>query len=268
MRVSWWLGRVAGINVFLHPTFLLPAAYFALEGGPDLFVLGMSAFACVFLHELGHALAAKGFGIETRDITLYPIGGLARLERMPKAAGAELVIALAGPAVNVGLAVFLSGVVFLADSLPYAWSGDLALFATRLAIVNVLLAAFNMIPAFPMDGGRVARALLSGWLGRARATEIAVAVGRLLAIAFGVFSLVQTNNLMHVALAVFVYVMAGMELRQVREESRDESRSSFRHEGIWTAPPGYHWVSRGGGVWQLVPIVIPTARPYGRPSWE
>ena len=268
MRVSWWLGRVSGIDVFLHPTFLLLAAYFAMEGGPTMLALGMSAFACVFLHELGHALAAKGFGIATRDITLYPIGGLARLERMPKAAGAELVIALAGPAVNLVLAMLLTGVVFLADVLPYSWSGEAAVFATRLALVNLLLAAFNMIPAFPMDGGRVARALLSGWLGRLRATEIAVAVGRTLAIAFGIFSLVKTNNIMHVALAAFVYIMAGLELRQVRGETWEERMKTSRNEKIWTAPPGYHWVSRGGGVWQLVPIVIPVTNSFRRASWE
>ncbi len=142
------------------------------------------------------------------------------------------------------------------------------MFATRLAVVNLLLAAFNMIPAFPMDGGRVARALLSGWLGRLCATEIAVAVGRTLAIAFGIFSLVQTNNIMHVALAVFVYVMAGLELRQVRGETWEDRLKTSRSEGIWTAPPGYHWVSRGGGVWQLVPIVIPVTNAYRRASWE
>ena len=216
MRVSWWIGRVAGIDVFLHPTFLFLLAYFGIEGGPTMLILGTSAFVCVFLHELGHALAAKAFGIGTATSPCTRSAVSRRLERMPKAPGAELAIAVAGPAVNVALAILLAATVFLADALPYSPAGEAAVFATRLAVINLLLAAFNMIPAFPMDGGRVVRAPLSGWLGRLRATEAAVAIGRLLAGAFAVFSLIYTHNLMHVLLAVFVYVMAGLELRQVR----------------------------------------------------
>src|SRR5258705_11691152 len=100
-RMSWKLGRVAGIDVFLHPTFLLLLAYVGMhQGGIGSNLLVSSVFGCVLLHELGHALMARRFGIETEDITLYPIGGVARLRRMPRAPGAELLIALAGPAVN------------------------------------------------------------------------------------------------------------------------------------------------------------------------
>src|SRR5947209_5831730 len=120
MRMSWKLGRVAGIDLFLHPTFLL---IFLFTGDwPIPLVLAM--FACVLLHELGHALMARRFGIETEDITLYPIGGVARLKRMPRAPGAELLIALAGPAVNFAIVAALVGL--LAIGLPgpdYLMSG-------------------------------------------------------------------------------------------------------------------------------------------------
>src|SRR6478735_2190162 len=107
MMFSWKLGRVAGIDLFLHPTFLILLAWSAMQGGLDWALLVSAVFGCVVLHELGHALTARLFGIATRDITLYPIGGVARLERMPRAPGAELLITLAGPLVNVAIAGFL-----------------------------------------------------------------------------------------------------------------------------------------------------------------
>src|SRR3954471_5770194 len=112
MRMSWKLGRVAGIDVFLHPSFLILLAFFA-PGGLESVLLVSAAFGCVLLHELGHALMARRFGIGTEDITLYMIGGVARLRRMPKAPGAELLIALAGPAVNVVIAVALGTILAL-----------------------------------------------------------------------------------------------------------------------------------------------------------
>src|SRR4051812_43022261 len=105
MRTSWKLGRVAGIDLFLHPSFFILLAFYGASRGMEAILLVSAAFGCVLLHELGHALMARGFGIGTEDITLYPIGGVARLRRMPKAPGAELLIALAGPAVNVVIAL-------------------------------------------------------------------------------------------------------------------------------------------------------------------
>ncbi len=259
--MSGYLGRMAGIDVFVHPTFLLVLAFpGVLDGGLNAILFVLSLFGCVLLHEFGHALMARQFGIETQDITLYPIGGVARLRRLPRAPGAELLIALAGPAVNVAIVLALAGLSFLGLS-------DLGLFPgfiELLMVANLALALFNLIPAFPMDGGRVLRAALSGWFGRARATMIAVGIGRALALVFGVYSLLYDRDLFHVALAAFIYFAAGAELAQVLAE---ESRRSFGNvEGIWTAPPGFRWVSRGDGVWQLAPIVAPS-KDQTSPTW-
>jgi Zn-dependent protease len=268
--MSWKLGRVAGIDVFLHPTFLLLLAFGLLRGGFESVVFVSAVFGCVLLHELGHALMARRFGIETQDITLYPIGGVARLERMPRAPGAELLIALAGPAVNLVIVLALSlasplGLLGEASRSP----GLFALFVDQLILVNMVLALFNLIPAFPMDGGRVLRALLSGWIGRARATMIAATIGRGLALAFGVYCLSQLW-LLQAILAGFIYLAAGQELDRVLVEERGapRRRPGWPHDpsasqGVWTAPAGFHWVSRGDGVWQLAPIRV-QARPTDR----
>ena len=171
MKWSYRIATVAGIQVRIHVTFWLLLGFYAwiyyAEGGLEAAVYGVAftllIFLCVLLHEFGHAFAAKAFGIRTPDITLLPIGGVARLERMPSNPWQELVIAIAGPAVNVLIAaiVFLliGGVLPLQEfGLIDTASGSLL---AKLLIVNVLLVAFNVIPAFPMDGGRVLRALLA-----------------------------------------------------------------------------------------------------------
>jgi Zn-dependent protease len=264
MRLSWKLGRVAGIDVYLNPSFLLILAYGASQGGTLGALIVLAAFGCVLLHEFGHALMARRFGIETEDITLYLIGGVARLRRMPRSPGAELAIALAGPAVNFAIAGALT--LGLALGLFGGAGGELSLlgeFALTLRTINLVLGGFNLIPAFPMDGGRVLRALLSGWLGRARATLIAAALGRGLALFFGLYQLVQ-GNLVAVLLALFVYFAAGAELSRVLAEERRREDDS---DGIWTAPPGFRWVSRGNGVWQLAPITV-TVRDWDPPRWR
>jgi len=256
MGTSWKLGRLAGIDVFLHPTFLLILLYAGVAlGGLPAILLVVAVFGCVLLHEFGHALMARKFGIETEDITLYPIGGVARLRRIPRSPGAELAIALAGPAVNVAIAAALA-LMFAAGL--FDGSGDAVLlgaFAQNLLAINLILAAFNMIPAFPMDGGRVLRALLSGWLGRVRATMIAASLGRALAFLFGLYGLVH-GDLVQVAMAIFIYYVAGAELRQVLTEGRSDDDDSDKSDDVWVAPPGFHWVSRGQGVWQLAPIRV------------
>jgi Zn-dependent protease len=251
--MSWKVGRVSGIDLYLHPTLLLllllPGVY---SGGISGLLLTASVFGCVILHELGHALMARRFGIETADITLYPIGGVARLRRMPRAPGAELLIALAGPAVNVAIALGLQGLAFAGVMFGLITDPSLLELANVLTLVNLVLAGFNLIPAFPMDGGRVLRALLSTWLGRARATNVAATIGQVLAVCFGVYSLIH-GNLFQAFLAMFIYMAAGAELSSVLAEERRREHGSS--EGIWMAPAGFHWVSRGNGIWQLAPIV-------------
>jgi Zn-dependent protease len=257
MRVSWKLGRVAGIDVYLHPTFFLALLFVLVSsGGTFAAAVMLAAYGCVVLHELGHALMARQYGIATQDITIYPIGGVARLSRMPKSPGAELLIALAGPAVNVLIAIGLVGLSLL---MPLEVSGEVGQFMVNLLLVNVVLAVFNLIPAFPMDGGRVLRALLSGWLGRLNATRVAAGLGRLLAVAGGFYCLVTdfSGLWLQVLLAIFIYYAAGSELAQVEaEENRNRYDRFDGDDGIWTAPRGYRWVQRGSGVWHLAPVVI------------
>ncbi len=198
---SWRIGTAFGIPLYLHPTILLlPAIILAgeWEGGwfnaVFMTVVAAAVFGCVLLHELGHALTAKLFGVRTRDITLYPIGGVASLERTPEKPLQEIVVAVAGPAVNlviVGLllplAVFaLAGGWLNAEILTtFRLNEGLGVMAARftflLMVSNGLLMVFNLLPAFPMDGGRVFRAVLALLMNRVLATEIASALGLALA---------------------------------------------------------------------------------------
>ncbi len=259
MRMSWKLGRVAGIDVFLHPTFFL---ILLLPGVAENLPLVLALFGCVLLHEYGHALTARRFGIDTLDITLYPIGGVARLVRMPRAPGAELLIALAGPAVNFAIAAGLFVVLSLGGS---AVLGSFAsFFLLQLLVMNLVLACFNLIPAFPMDGGRVLRALLSGWIGRGQATSVAASIGRALAVGFGIYSLL-TLNLIQIALAWFIYRAAGAEEAGVlADEHRRRYAAPVDEQDPWRAPPGFRWVESGKGVWRLAPV---TVADWGSRRW-
>jgi Zn-dependent protease len=181
-------------------------------------------FGCIVLHELGHALCARAFGIGTRDITLYPIGGVARLERMSEKPSQELLIALAGPAVNLVITLLLSPVILLAlltvhGDLLSVTGADLytlvVKFLTLVGLSNLGLFVFNLLPCFPMDGGRVLRALLSLGLGFLRATEIAVGVGFVIALVIAALA-VHFHNPMTIVLAVFVVFAGQMELRGIR----------------------------------------------------
>ena len=222
VRWSVKIIRVAGIEVKLHVTFLFFLAWIAfgyfqtggLAAATEALVFMLALFGCVLLHEFGHALTARAFGIPTPDITLLPIGGVARLRRMPDEPWQELLVAIAGPMVNIVIAAVL---VLILGSLP-----DLEDMArlnqpavemmARLAAVNIGLVLFNLIPAFPMDGGRVLRALLAMMMPYSRATGIAAGVGQGLAFVFAFAGLFL--NPMLILIALFVFLGAEAETAQ------------------------------------------------------
>jgi len=222
MRWSLKLGRLAGIDVYVHATFSLlilwvgVGAWLRSHSVPVTlrevsFILLL--FLCIVLHELGHALMARRYGVRTRDITLLPFGGMARLERMPEKPSQEFWIAVAGPAVNV--------VIALALALGLGWQGELfneasydlasGGFVHRLMLVNVMLVAFNMLPAFPMDGGRVLRAFLASRMSYARATRVAASVGQGMALLFGFLGFLSGFNPFLLLIAFVVWIGAAQE---------------------------------------------------------
>lgn len=221
MKWSFSLVRVAGIDVRIHATFFLLIAFFGIvnyqEGGLPAAWSGISfiilLFLCVLLHEFGHAFAARLYGIRTPDITLLPIGGVARLERMPRTPSAELVVAIAGPLVNVvialGLFLVLGRFVDIQEMIAVDEVGPGQLL-TKVMVVNVWLVIFNMIPAFPMDGGRILRALLAMRLSHERATSVAAFVGQGFAVAFAAYG-VFSGNIFLLLIAVFVFMGARQE---------------------------------------------------------
>jgi len=228
MRWSWKLAEVAGIAVYMHATFLLLIGWVALRywsaehsvaavAAGVAFILAL--FGCVVLHEFGHALTARRYGIRTRDITLLPIGGIARLERMPEDPKQELWVALAGPAVNIVIAAALYGWMVMTASLEplnrlSVTSGP---FLERLMYLNIFLVGFNLLPAFPMDGGRVLRALLATRMEYTRATQTAALIGQGMALAFGFAGLVGNPFLLFIAF--FVWIGAGQEASMVQLKS-------------------------------------------------
>ncbi len=228
MKWSWKIGRFAGIDVFVHTTFLLLIGWIAIshwieENSIAAVVAGvgfiLALFASVVLHEYGHALTARRFGVQTRDITLYPIGGVARLERIPDVPIQELWVALAGPAVNLVIAAVLFIFLWLTGSMEPLSSLTMTSgsFLERLMVTNLLLVGFNLIPAFPMDGGRVLRSLLALRLEYTNATQIAATVGQWLAYAFGFIGLFSNPFLVFIAL--FVWIGAQSEAQMVRMKS-------------------------------------------------
>ena len=227
MKWSWKLMRIAGIDVYMHATFLIllgwvGISYYAQRhsladaGSGVVFIVAL--FGIVIMHELGHALMARRFGIRTRDITLLPIGGIARLERMPDDPKQELLVALAGPAVNVVLAAVLFVAVAPAATLTSLMDVHLAggKFLANLMWVNVMLAVFNLIPAFPMDGGRVLRSLLAMRMDYLRATQIAATTGQGLALVFGFVGLFTNPFLVFIALFVWMGAAGEASLVQIK----------------------------------------------------
>lgn len=220
MKWSFKIADIAGIKVQVHLTFLIIVAWFALAywqlegtliGVLEGVVFILALFFCVLLHELGHALTAGSFGIKTRSITLLPIGGVASIEKIPDDPRQEIIIALAGPAVSLGIALLMWVLLTVTGRLVSIEELGVGTghFLQRLMIVNLLIAFFNLIPAFPMDGGRVFRALLSLRMEAAKATRIAASIGQLIAILFAVLGLMYNPFLF--LIAVFIWFGATAE---------------------------------------------------------
>jgi len=230
MRWSITLGTFWGTAVRIHITFLLLLAWIGFVGyqragvetARDSVLFILLIFTCVVLHEFGHILAARRYGIVASEITLLPIGGVANIDKMPEKPHQELLIAIAGPLVNVVIALSLVLLLGAIDVAAIAHVEDPKIgLVQRLIAANVFLAVFNMIPAFPMDGGRVLRAVLSMWIGRARATRIASQIGQLFAFALGFLGLFGSPLL--VFIAIFIYIAAAGEAQMtiVSEMTRD-----------------------------------------------
>lgn len=227
MKWSRKIARIAGIDVYVHATFFILILWIALsywlaDGSLVAVISGvgfvLALFACVVLHELGHALTARRYGIRTRQITLLPIGGIASMERMPDDPKQEIIVALAGPGVNLLITLVLwlwlslSGAMLQMEQISLTGGS----FLERLMLVNIILAVFNLLPAFPMDGGRVLRAALSMRMGRNRATQAAARVGQGLALWLGFLGLLYNPFLIFIALFVWIGAAAEAGMEQVK----------------------------------------------------
>jgi Zn-dependent protease len=220
MKWSLKIIRIAGIDVYVHVTFFILILWIGLaywgESGTLVAVANgvgfiLALFGCVVLHELGHALTARRYGINTRNIILLPIGGVALLEKMPDDPKQEIVVALAGPAVNVMIAFILWLWLSANNELtaPDQFSVTGAPFLARLLVINMFLAIFNLLPAFPMDGGRVLRAALAMRMSYSRATQLAATIGQGLALWMGLVGLFYNPFL--IIIALFVWFAAAAE---------------------------------------------------------
>lgn len=228
MKWSFKVARIAGTEVRIHVTFLLLLAYFAWAfskvGGTEEAICGVlficALFFCVLLHEFGHITAARRYGIKTPDVTLLPIGGVARLERMPKNPLQEFVVAIAGPLVNVAIAAILYLVLWEFPALGLRFElKSFGNFLPALMKINIMLVLFNMLPAFPMDGGRVLRAILATGMTYAKATRVAAKVGQTIALVGGLYAFLSPHvSPLLILIAIFVYFGAEGEAEQVEIE--------------------------------------------------
>ena len=226
MKWSWKIGSVTGIPIYVHSTFVLILLWVVWTSEGEGFfgtlislAFILTLFTCVVLHELGHALTAGHYGIKTSDITLLPIGGVARLEKMPEEPRQEFWVAVAGPAVNVVIALMLFVVLLIEGKYQPTTSMSITAgsFVERIMVINLVLVLFNMLPAFPMDGGRVLRAVLAMRMNYAKATQVAATIGQGMALLFALVGL--RYNAFLVFIALFVWIGASQEAGAVQMRS-------------------------------------------------
>jgi Zn-dependent protease/CBS domain-containing protein len=230
LRGSFTIGRIFGIPVRVHVTFLILVGVFALAGwmrdGPigaltsTGFILAL--FACVLVHELSHSLVGQRFGVKVESITLLPIGGVASMEEMPKKPHEELITAIVGPLTSLALAAVFAAIVYASEGAsgltrPADPLGGSLLKA--LMWTNLVIAGFNLLPGFPMDGGRVLRAILAHYMGQVQATQIAATLGQAVAVLMGLGGLLLLHNIWLVVIAVFIYIGAGQENQMVKTQA-------------------------------------------------
>lgn len=228
MKWSIYIGKVSGIKIFIHWTFVLLIVWIAFMDyllGKDflqasvsvLFIL--SVFICIVLHELGHALMAQYFNHKTKDITLLPIGGMSRMEEIPEKPKEELLVSLAGPMINLLIAAILYPLIQWFSEVPGIFTN---LFVTKetflfnLYIVNIALVLFNLLPAFPMDGGRVFRAILSFFMDRVAATNIAVKAGQMIAVLLFLIGIFYNPLLTIISILIFIFAQAENDFVRAR----------------------------------------------------
>jgi Zn-dependent protease/predicted transcriptional regulator len=229
MKGSLYIGKISGIKLFIHWTFLILIFWIIFSGARHgnnikeiLLNLGFVAavFLCIILHEFGHALTAKRFHFKTRDITLLPIGGLARMESLPEKPFQEFLVAVMGPVVNLVISLILFIILKQTNQFPDSFFDENVTewnFWFQLYAVNLFLALFNFIPAFPMDGGRILRALLSIKLSRSRATGIAAIIGQSIAVLFVFAGFLYNPVLVFIGLFVFIVAKAEAKMEEAKE---------------------------------------------------
>jgi Zn-dependent protease len=239
------LFRIRGIQLSIHASFLLLLAYVAWQGWTESAWIGaawsvgciLALFVCVTLHELGHALAAGWFGVKVPRIMLLPIGGMAEMDSIPRRPREEIIIALAGPAVNYVIIGVLLIFVRFPQGLNWTYIElSAAGFGRYLVLVNIMMGVFNLLPAFPMDGGRVFRALLAIRLPYLRATQIAVGVGKIVALA-GATYLVYKGNYLGGVLFVFIIFAGERELRSVIRREQEAAHWREMQVRFYREPP-------------------------------
>jgi Zn-dependent protease/CBS domain-containing protein len=263
MRWTFHIARIAGIDVKVHATFLLLLAFYGFaffgQGGLPAAIQGvvfiMLVFLCVLLHEFGHALAARRYGINTPDITLLPIGGLARLDRMPEKPSEELVVAIAGPLVNVVIAALLAPFVPFSemgkpDVLEHFQFGLIQ----PLFVANCVLVIFNLVPAFPMDGGRILRAFLAMRMDYAKATNIAASIGQSLAFTAALYALVSWQPML---MLVAIFVFFGAQSEAAHAQMRSVTNGLRVRDAMVTR---FEVLSRGATLHDAVQAVLNTSQ--------
>ncbi|MDP8257284.1 MAG: site-2 protease family protein [Candidatus Alcyoniella australis] len=243
MKWSFTIMQISGIPIRIHLTFFLLLLFVLLSpastgfGGPEGLLIVLGVFVGVVIHELGHALTARRYDINTRSITLLPIGGVAALDRMPTKPSGEIVVAAAGPLTSFGLALLLGGIA-AGSYFTLGAESYLTHYLSTLAFINGFLGAFNLVPALPMDGGRILRGILASAKGHTWGTEVAGKVGQVVAIGFGVIGLFSGNFFL-MLIAVFVYLGANAERQEAELERTLKDIPAWRAmlaPVYWTTP--------------------------------